>query len=115
MTLREIIEYLERFLQVHGDRVVPLGWGAGSAHAYRGIAAAPSIRFADLGFEPRRNVTVAEMLDEARAALGRSYPGWKGGGFLMHEFVECHIAENGRCSADKIGPLLLAFLVGDDV
>lgn len=100
--LGDIIATLEQFPR---EQVVPLGWGRGSAHSYRGF-------YEDLAFSPRRNVTVGEMLDEARSAVGKTFSGWKGGEYEMDTFVSCWLALSGDSSGDGIGPAMLALMLG---
>ena len=97
-----IIATLEQFPR---EKVVPLGWGEGSAHSYRGY-------YDDLAFEPKRNATVGEMLDEARSAIGKTFSGWKGGEYEMDTFTTCWLAPRGDSTGDGIGPAMLALMLG---
>ena len=99
--LCDIIETLEQFPR---DTPVRLGWGDGSAHSYRGY-------YCDLAFEPKRNVTVGEMLDEARSSVGKVFHGYKGGEYRMDETSVCWFSRYGDNSGDCIGPAMMAFIL----
>jgi hypothetical protein len=71
MTLNELIRYLEK---EDPKKVVAIGFN--NPHSYRGY-------YEDLAFEPAKNITVGEMLDCAKGALGKTYEGYKGGEYKM--------------------------------
>lgn len=48
-------------------------------------------------FMPIEETTYGEMLTHAKALLGTTQTGYKGGEFRMHEYVETHIGEYGSC------------------
>lgn len=100
MTLSELIERLEK---ANPKTVVRNGFS--TAHSYRGY-------YQDLAFEPATYVTVEHMLACAKAALGNTYCGWKGGEYRMHKSTEVWIAEHGR-TGETIGPLLLSYMLND--
>lgn len=87
-------------------RVLPIGFA--DPHSYRGY-------YEQLAFEPRRNITIGEMLTEARFALGATFGGWKGGEYTMGEYTDCWIATEGDTSDNQIGPLLLELLLAATV
>lgn len=99
LTLGEIIARLE---QEDPARLLPLGFA--NPHSYRGD-------YFELAFEPVRDVTVGEVLAEARFAVGATFQGWKGGDYTMNELSDCWISEHGASSDNKIGPLLLDLLL----
>lgn len=99
MTLGELIERLEKEDQT---LVVPMGWGY--PHSYRG-------NYCDLAFEPKENVSVAEMLSDAKESLGKTFVGYKGGDFEMDEFAYVYIAHEG-CCGDGLSHLLLDYMFG---
>lgn len=99
MTLGELIERLE---QAPRDQVVPLGFN--NPHSYRGY-------YEDLAFEPAENVTVGEMLDAARSALGKTFEGYKGGDYTMHEYTDVWLASYSF-TGESIGPVLLDYMLG---
>lgn len=101
MTLAELITALEA---ADPDRVVPHGFT--NPHSYRGY-------YDELAFEPAANVTVADMLDDARSALGSTYEGWKGGDFTMRGHTDCWLSEEGRASGDTISALLLQLMLAE--
>lgn len=102
LVLGEIIFRLE---QEDPARVLPLGFA--NPHSYRGD-------YSELAFEPVRNITIGEMLAEARFAEGATFQGWKGGDYAMNELSDCWIAGHGESSDNKIGPLLLELLLGGE-
>lgn len=101
MTLKEIINFLESQDQ---EKIIPKGWGEGSAHSYRG-------HYNDLAFEPKDNTSISEMLAEAKSALGKEFTGYKGGEFYMGASTDCHIANYGSCG-DELSQQLLEIMCG---
>ena len=98
MNLKTLIERLAR---ENPDRVVAFGFGAPGS--WRGD-------YAELAFEPAKNVTIGSMLANARAALGATYEGYKGGRFKMGEYTTCHVARYGECDLDGEDTLTLYML-----
>ncbi|WP_399559348.1 hypothetical protein [Streptomyces chartreusis] len=99
MNLGDIITRLEA---ADPQQVVPHGFH--NPHSYRGD-------YYDLAFEPATNITVADMLEAARSAVGATYEGWKGGDFRMNEYDWCWLSEEGTASGETISPLLLEFML----
>jgi hypothetical protein len=99
MCLKELIAAL---MKADPEQIVPLGFCG--PHSYRGD-------YSDVAFEPRRNISIAEMLAAAREALGSTYQGYKGGDFKMTKNTECWLAYYGECG-ESIGPVLLAYMLG---
>lgn len=109
---RPVVNLEESYIELKGiiaaleaedpDRVLPIGFH--NPHSFRGY-------YHDIAFEPARNITIGRMLEAARSALGATYQGWKGGDFVMGPNSDCWIAEEGRDSDNKIGPLLLHLLL----
>lgn len=99
-TLGALIAALEAADQTH---VAPMGFGEGMS--YRGY-------YDELAFEPKPNVTVAEMLASAKACLEATFTGYKGGEYTMHDVTDVWISRYGCCDGDAIGPTLLAYLTG---
>jgi hypothetical protein len=97
--LGDLIARLER---EDPERVLPIGFA--EPHSYRGD-------YADLAFELRRDIAIGDMLAAARAALGATFQGYKGGDYTMGEQTDCWIASYGESSDNKIGPLLLELLL----
>jgi hypothetical protein len=85
------------------DQSLVLPHGFHKPHSYRGY-------YTDLAFEPTTNVTVAQMLKDARTALGSTYQGYKGGDFTMGEYSDCWLAEYGS-EGDGIGSLLIVLML----
>jgi len=100
MMLGDLITALE---QADPDLVVP--WGFRGPHSYRGD-------YDQLAFEPAANVSVGEMLADARSALGATYTGYKGGEYTtMDEYTDCWIAPYGTGMGETIGPMLLRYMI----
>ena len=99
MNLGDIITTLEA---ADPNQVVRHGFH--NPHSYRGD-------YYDLAFEPAENITVADMLEAARSAVGATYEGWKGGEFRMTEADWCWLSEEGSASGETISPLLLEFML----
>lgn len=97
MTLGELIKFLETEDQ---EQIIPLGFN--NPHSYRGS-------YNELAFEPAKNITVKEMLECAKEALGNSYFGYKGGKFKMEEYTDIYLAIYG-CCGEQIGPILLQYM-----
>lgn len=96
-------ELIERLAAADQDMVVPIGFW--HPHSYRGY-------YHELAFEPHRHAKVSDMLADAKAALGATYTGWKGGEFTMSSYTECHLAYEGQCG-EGIGPVLMKYMLGE--
>lgn len=100
MDLGELIAALEA-----ADLGLTVPDGFRFPHSYRGY-------YAELAFEPARDVTVAQMLGAAREALGSTYEGWKGGDFTMTATTPCWVAVEGACgvelTAERLRDMLAA-------
>ena len=83
MKLGKLIEVLQT---LSPERV--LEQGLRNPHSYRGY-------YDQLAFEPTQNITVAQMLEEAKSADGEAYMGYKGGAFEMNEDTDVYIAFEG--------------------
>lgn len=101
MQLGELITRLEA---ANPDQIVAHGFH--NPHSYRGD-------YYDLAFEPTADITVADMLEAARSAVGTTYQGWKGGDFTMSEHSWCWLSDEGDASGETISPLLLDLLLAD--
>ena len=93
--LQDLIEWLEK---QPPELRVPHGFG--SPMSYRGS-------YDELAFEPKDDVSFGEMLTHAKAALGATFTGYKGGEYTMESYTPCWIAEYGTCQGDRIGPTML--------
>lgn len=51
----------------------------------------------EAAFEPVEHTTFGEMLAHAEKLLGTTQTGYKGGEYVMHAYVDTHIAEYGSC------------------
>lgn len=98
MTLAELITALEA-----ADPAQVVAHGFRNPHSYRGD-------YMDLAFEPASDVTVADMLADARSALGATFEGYKGGDFTMSGYTDCWLAEYG-CLGETLGPLLVQLML----
>lgn len=88
MNLGELIAMLSDL-----DPSIRLREGFTYPDSYRG-------NYCDVAFEPAENVTIGEMLEHAKSAVGKTFQGYKGGDYVMDVDSVCHIAEYGRCSLD---------------
>lgn len=100
MYLIELIEFLEKQDQ---DIIVPMGFN--NPHSYRGD-------YSCLAFEPKKNVTIGDMLKDARKSIGSIHRGWKGGDYIMSEYTDVYLAETGK-TGDAIGCVLLSYMLGE--
>lgn len=101
MTLGELIEALEAEPK---DKLVFHGFN--NPHSYRGY-------YNDLAFEPAQDITVGEMLEAARSAVGKTFTGYKGGDFKMDTYTDVWLSEDGYASGETIGPTLLKFMLNN--
>ncbi len=85
MTLDELIEELEKRDPLE---IVKDGFG-------EGMSARSS--YDEAAFAPVEETTFGEMLAHAKDLLGSEQTGYKGGEFVMHGFVDTHIAGYGSC------------------
>lgn len=101
MNLADLITTLEA-----ADPTLAVPRGFTNPHSYRGD-------YMDLAFEPATDVTVADMLADARSALGATYQGWKGGDFTMGEHTWCWLSVEGDASGETISALLVELLLAE--
>jgi hypothetical protein len=99
MTLGALITMLEA--KGHQNAVCPAGFS--DPHSYRGF-------YEDVAFVPARNITVADMLEAARSALGATYEGWKGGDYTMDWETSCWLAFEGD-TGETLGPTLVRLML----
>lgn len=95
--LTELIEELEKI-----PHDTPISFGFGEPMSYRGY-------YEELAFEPKQNTLIAEMLANAKSALGATFTGYKGGEYTMGAFSDCYIAEYGTSAGDKIGMTIINY------
>ena len=98
MYLGDLIQRLE----AAPDQSVVVRWGFGKPHSSRGD-------YSELAFDPAENVTVASMLAHAKASLGATFEGWKGGDFTMHEYSACWIEKHGDWDQNGISDYLVNY------
>lgn len=98
MTLDELIATLE---VENPNKILPDGFT--NPHSYRGY-------YDELAFEPTADITVGEMLADARDAKGETFQGWKGGEYKMTDWTDCWLAVEGSLG-ETIGPLLLRLML----
>ncbi|MFD9249595.1 hypothetical protein [Streptomyces bottropensis] len=99
VNLEELITALEA---TDPNRIVACGFS--NPHSYRGD-------YMDLAFEPATDISVGEMLDAARSALGATFQGWKGGEFTMGGHTWCWLSQEGDASGETISALLVELLL----
>lgn len=90
MNLATLISELEKR---NPDARVKHGFGSG--HCDRGY-------YADAAFEPVDETTFGEMLRHAKELLGSTQYGYKGGMYVMDEYVTVRIGHYGECG-EQIG------------
>jgi hypothetical protein len=98
-------ELIDRLEGQNPDTVIRYGFT--EPHSYRGD-------YSELAFEPAENVRVGDMLMAARAALGATFQGWKGGDYTMADYTSCWLAVCGD-TGESIGSVLLERLLADVV
>ena len=100
LNLGSLISILE---QENPDKVVRNGFR--NPHSYRGY-------YECLAFEPAKDITVREMLVDAKYALNRAFTGYKGGCYRMNEYTDVYIALYGN-TGDEMGRMLLNYMLND--
>lgn len=103
MILDDLIDILKKH---DPEKVVRRGFD--HPHSYRGF-------YGELAFEPASPAKVGDMLAAARGAVNRTYGGWKGGDFKMDLWTDCWIDEQGVGAGNALGPLLLEYMLNDEV
>lgn len=98
-------ELIERLKQEPSGNVIKNGFG--KSMSYRGD-------YYQIAFEPAANVTIGYMLQEAENAIGRTYTGYKGGDFIMDEYVDVYLANYGN-TGDEISGILLDYMLANIV
>lgn len=99
--LGDLIKVLEA-----ADPSTPVRYGFGKPDSYRGD-------YCDVAFAPVENTTIGEMLEHARAALGATFHGYKGGEYEMGELTQVWICEYGTSyQSQGIGNLLVRMWIG---
>lgn len=98
MLLKQVIKVLEGYPENWRVRV-----GFKRPHSYRGY-------YERLAFEPASDVTIGEMLACARAAVGQTYQGLKGGDYTMDEYTEVYLSQWGNTGYQLSPPLFLFML-----
>lgn len=83
VTLQNLIDALERLPE---DAIASYGFK--NAHSYR-------VEYSILAFEPAPNVRMGDMLQTARAALNKTFQGYKGGDYLMESDTSVVLARPG--------------------
>ena len=101
MTLGELIEALK---EKDPDLVINRGFG--SPHSYRGY-------YDCLSFEPDLGRTsVRDLLSIVESSLGKTFEGWKGGKYTMHEYTDVYLAHWGS-TGEELGSTLLGYMLAD--
>ena len=87
--MRTLGDLIKRLEEEDPNRMVQLGFAR--PHSYRGF-------YDELAFEPKENVTIGDMLEAARSALGKTFTGYKGGDYVMEEFTYVWLSYYGSHS-----------------
>lgn len=99
LTLGEVIDRLEQ-----EDPATRIAVGFHRPHSYRGY-------YDEVAFEVTTAITIADMLNAARGALGATFQGWKGGDYTMSEHTAAWLVqEEGDCG-ENLGAVLLDALL----
>lgn len=98
-------ELIERLKKENPDKVVKLGFH--DPHSNRGY-------YDQLGFKPKENVRVGDMLNAALVAMGNTYTGYKGGEYTMGPYTEVNLSRWGE-SGESIGETFLELLLSNEV
>lgn len=94
-------------LEGEEDKSTTLRIGFHHPHSFRGS-------YYDLAFEIRYNMTIQQILDEAKSAVESTYQNIKGGKYTMHLYTNVWIVyEEDDSSAESLGPLMLELLLAN--
>ncbi|MCW5763595.1 MAG: hypothetical protein KIT88_10175 [Phycisphaeraceae bacterium] len=100
MTLGELIKHLEVHLSDSPDADVQFdfcGVKPSELYSYRGSYDQIAISWTD-----GSRVMAADFLKELRAAIGKTFTGWKGGGFVMDTDTEIWVDQCGKATGTRI-------------
>lgn len=100
------LEELLEFLRAH-DRAGITKIRFVNPHSFRGYYDALAFEVLD------ETGTIGEMVDLVQSCLGKTFEGYKGGNFKMQEFTDVWLANCGSGGGQKIGLLLMEFIVGE--
>jgi len=89
VTLHELIEKLELL-----DPKMKISPAWGKSHSWRGS-------YEQVAFEPLPESTAGEMLSFAKAAVGSTLYGWKGGEYRCGLDTDCNVAGEGEYGGDS--------------
>jgi len=90
MTLQHYIDLLEKAVTENPDNpTLPIGLG--NPHSWRGA-------YEELSFEPKPQTNLKDMLEEAKACIGKTFSGHKGGQFTMKAETPIHLDYAGKWS-----------------
>ena len=101
MTLGSIIKRLE---SADPDSVVVFDFcnlNPDGVHSWRGVYSKLAIGWSDT------TVTVGELLKELKSAVGKTFQGYKGGLYKMHEGTPVHVDNWGRCTGTRVVGILM--------
>lgn len=98
-TLYELIEALKKEPK---GAIAKMGFR--NPHSYRGY-------YDELAFEPDPHCMVKDLIQIAKSAREKTYHGWKGGVFTMHDMTPIWLATEGD-TGEMIGPVMYAFMMG---
>jgi hypothetical protein len=77
--------------------------GFRDANSYRGT-------YSEIGFEYAQNITVLEMLKTAEDCIDRTFEGWKGGEYEMHEGTDVWLVNSWGETGQSISEFLLRLM-----
>ena len=101
MNLEDLIKKLESETPTKRIKI-----GFHNPHSYRGS-------YSELAFERKDNITIGEMLQCAKNALGKTFDGYKGGEYTMSGLAEVYLAEYGH-TGEEIGDILLELMINNE-
>lgn len=102
-TLGVLIARLEQEYARNPDLIVHRGFA--DPHSYRGY-------YHNLAFEPRSDVPLRRMLEDARFSVDTTFQGYKGGDYTMTLDTEVWLAEYGHLG-ETIGPVFIDLMLSD--
>lgn len=106
LTIGGLISILEKVPPHSEVLYAPLGCVVPSTVAsWCGIYAEPALGFK---LSPRA-VTAAELLEELRGSLNRSYTGWKGGTYYYGSEDPLHIDNPGECTNTEVARVIISY------
>lgn len=104
LTLGEVIAVLEEEQKKSPGRVLRMGFG--DPGSWRGD-------YIEMMVQPKADVTIDNMLQDVKGALGDTYYGYKGGEFIMTEYTAVWLDYYGESHEVPVSKFILKVMLED--